>query len=338
MTRCRIAAARLGLIVLGVLALHMLLLDGVADRLAAGVALQAARALEARPAGLGSAVRVRAAGNALATISRDDRHDRRDAAARSIATFAAPAAVLPSRAAALRQDAPTAIDLQPAADAAPAERGAPVYPTRIAPAFAYAYTVTRGAATGEAELRWQPQGEHYFASLQVREGGVELLALSSAGEFDAAGIAPRRFVDRRRGRGALAANFRRETATVTFSGPRIEHPLAPGMQDRLSWLLQLGAIAASDPSGVAAAGVAMSVVGARGEADVWHFEPMGAPSLDLAGAEVRTLRFLRRPSRAYDTRAEVWLAPSHGYAPLRMQLSNGGETLTLEWRGPASTP
>ncbi|HMN76914.1 MAG TPA: DUF3108 domain-containing protein [Burkholderiaceae bacterium] len=336
MTRGRIAAARLGLIGLGVLALHVLLLDSVADRLAAGVAPQAARALEARPAGLASAVRLRPAADAPATSPRG----RRDDAARSIATFAAPAALLPSRAEALPLDAPpaAAIDLQPATSAAPAEPEPPVYPTRMAPAFTYAYTLTRGAATGEAELRWEPQGEHYVASLRAREGGAEWLALSSAGEFDSAGIAPRRLVDRRRGRGALAANFRRETGTVTFSGPPIEHPLVPGMQDRLSWLLQLGAIAAADPSVVAAAGVAMIVVGARGEADLWHFEPMGAPSLELAGGEVRTLRFLRRPVRPYDTRAEVWLAPSHGYAPLRVQLSNGGEALTLEWRGAAPTP
>lgn len=214
----------------------------------------------------------------------------------------------------------------------------PIYPTRTPPAFAFAYTLTRGAFAYEVELRWQPEGERYVASLEGRDGNNALLAWRSVGGFDAAGIAPLRFVDRRRGRSSLAANFQRDAGKVTFSGPQIEHALTPGAQDRLSWMLQLAAIAAADPARAETHGVAMIVVGARGEADVWRFEPLGQETLELAEGAVPALRFLRRPERTYDTRAEVWLVPSYHYLPLRVRLSNGGETLQLAWRGAATSP
>ncbi len=341
MNKGRLTAGRVGLVALGVLALHVLLIGSVSDRLAASFAPRVTPAYEPRPADLGRAIQIRSDPSAAARKQVDDSDYPPDPAARSIATPAAPASALPARAEALTPgvSASDTASLVPQPEAAePTDRALPIPATRMPPPFAYAYTLTRGAAAGEVELRWQPDGERYVATLQARDGAGELLALSSVGAFDPAGIAPQRFVDRRRGRGALAVNFRRDTGDVTFSGPQVVHALVPGMQDRLSWLLQLGAIAAADPDSVAAAGAAMTVVGVRGESDVWQFEAIGPQILELAGGEFRTLRLLRRPLRAYDTRAEVWLAPSHDYLPLRVLLSNGGETLKLEWRGAASTP
>jgi len=68
------------------------------------------------------------------------------------------------------------------------------------------------------------------------------------------------------------------------------------------------------------------------------FEPIGAGATDPGEGAAPTLRLLRRPGRAYDTRAEVWLDASLHYLPLRVRLSNGGETLELAWRGAAPTP
>ena len=226
-----------------------------------------------------------------------------------------------------------------AGTAQPAAATPPTYPTAVPAPFAFAYTLTRGETAADAELGWQiDAGGRYSATLQARDGAAVVLAWHSTGGFDSAGLAPERFVDRRRGRGALAANFRRDVGTVSFSGPRIEHPLAPGMQDRLSWMLQLAAIVAAAPARAAADGVAMIVVGVRGNADLWHFEPAGAETLDLDGAAVPTLHLLRRPVRDYDTRAEVWLAPSQHFLPLRVRLSNGGTAMQLQWRGPAPAP
>jgi len=206
----------------------------------------------------------------------------------------------------------------------------PVYRTVLPPAFAFAYELRRGASSGSGELSWQPQGEHYRARFAAMSGGAPLLAWDSTGGFDDAGIAPARYTDRRRDRGTQAANFRRELGKVTYSGPAVEHALPPGAQDRLSWMLQLAAIAAAEPALVGPGGrVSFLVVGARGDADVWTFLHRGEETLALAEGSTATVRLLREPGRAFDTRAEVWLAPARHYLPVRARLSNASESEAL---------
>ena len=223
---------------------------------------------------------------------------------------------------------------------APSAGEVPVYATRPPAPFARAYTLQRGAQRGELELHWQVEGGRYEARMAgTLAGGVPLLALHSAGGFDAAGLAPQRHTDRRRGRSLQAANFQRASGRITFSGPAIERPLPPGVQDRLSWLLQLAAIAAADPALATPGGrISLVVVGVRGDADVWTFVHAADESLALAGQDaVPAVRLLREPAYAYDTRAEVWLDPAQQYLPLRVRLSNrpsGSDTLEFEWRGP----
>ncbi|MCB2020716.1 MAG: DUF3108 domain-containing protein [Burkholderiaceae bacterium] len=211
----------------------------------------------------------------------------------------------------------------------------PVYATRLPRAFAYVYTLRSGASTGDVEWRWQQGEGRYETRLEGGSGDApRRFALKSIGGFDAAGIAPLRHTDRRRGRGTLAVNFQRDIGAITFSGPQIEHRLAPGVQDRLSWMLQLAAIAAADPARVeAGGGVTMRVVGIRGEADVWTFEPVATETIELPGGATPTHHLLRSPARPYDTRAEVWLDPARDYLPVRVRLSHGAESTALEWKG-----
>ncbi|MEO8123516.1 MAG: DUF3108 domain-containing protein [Burkholderiales bacterium] len=381
----RSTTQRLSLLALAVVALHVLLIGSVADRLGAINAPQAARTssgfavrtVEYKQFGSqvdASVVQAQPTHDATASL-RDESRDLVDRSAPLAARTAPPRAMQvqrgntagltqrpvtaePGRMAALASPANArsarveaqspslqATDTEPidtgpasAIESASAQSALPIYPTRIPTAFAFAYRLTRGGAAGEVELRWQPEGDRYVASLEGRDGDNALLAWRSVGGFDAAGIAPQRFVDHRRGRGALAVNFQRDAGKVTFSGPQIEHALAPGMQDRLSWMLQLAAIAAADSLRAGTVGVSLIVVGVHGDAEVWNFEPVGSEALVLAEGAAPTLRLLRRPERAYDTRAEVWLDPSRHYLPLRVRLSNGGETLQLEWRGVAPSP
>jgi len=155
------------------------------------------------------------------------------------------------------------------------------------------------------------------------------------GSIDAAGLAPLRHTDRRVGRSALAVNFQREAGKVTFSGPSFEHALAPGMQDGLSWLLQLAAIAAAEPSLVGPGGrVLLRVVGVRGEADVWAFIHVGEERLSLVDGEAMTVRLRREPGHAHDAGVEVWLDPARHHLPVRARWSNASaaEALQLELR------
>lgn len=204
----------------------------------------------------------------------------------------------------------------------------PTYATRRPPPVLMHFEMNRGGLTGQAELAWLPREDGYALTLVGRGLGRPLLRSESSGGWDAAGLAPLRFVDRRR-REAQAANFRRDEGRIAYSGPAIEHPLVPGAQDRLSWMLQLAAIVAAEPAAFAIGSrITMFVTGARGDADAWTFaveamEPVEVPEGRIEGA----WRLVREARRVYDTRVEVWLDPARSFLPVRLLLSpsQGGE-------------
>jgi hypothetical protein len=206
----------------------------------------------------------------------------------------------------------------------------PVYATRLPPPDLWRYRMQRGLAVGVADLSWAPLADAgYELRLEGRVAGVTVLDWASRGQIDVAGLAPERFVLRRRGRDRHAANFQREAGKISFSGPTHEQPLPPGAQDRLSWILQLPAIVAAAPERfVSGAAIVLFVAGARGDADAWTFLVQGPESLDGTPA----LKLLREPRRLYDTRVEVWLDPAEHYLPLRVVQtpSGGGAALELQ--------
>lgn len=201
----------------------------------------------------------------------------------------------------------------------------PVYATRTPAPATLRYALHRGNARGEATLRWQTDGPTYELALQALLPQGATLEQRSQGGFDDAGLAPLRLADRRRGRSAQAVNFQRPQGRITFSGPRWEFPLVPGVQDRLSWLVQLVAIASATPLAPGDE-VALQVVGARGATGRWRFrvDPDGM-------APAGPLRLVREPEHLYDLRLEVWLDPARGHWPARMRQAQvpGGEA--LEW-------
>ena len=253
---------RLGVLTLGVMALHALLLRGVHDTLAArapdaprpSVATLRVRTLVQASAGRAATATVGLAPAAVQAppvppvdlvppaVSRRAA-TRREAAPRTAKPDDTPpsAAAAPARAPRAEPVTPAPVAAAPpgvtavagaAAAAVPGDQ--PIYRTRLPPAFAFGYELRRGAASGSGELHWQPQGDHYRARLAGSIGGSPLLEWDSSGGFDEAGIAPARYTDRRRDRGTQAANFRRDLGKVTFSGPAVEHALAARAQDRLS--------------------------------------------------------------------------------------------------------
>jgi hypothetical protein len=196
----------------------------------------------------------------------------------------------------------------------------PVYRTKLPPAMTLAYELTYGRWTGSGELLWRPNGHNtYDARLEGRVAGMRIITLASQGSIDAAGLAPVRYTDLRRGRGEQAANFQRKAGKITFSGNAAEFPLLQGSQDRLSWMLQLAAIALADPKRVTTPGsrVVLHVVGARGDSDIWAFQVVGPEEVSTPDGAVKTVKLLREPRKPHDTRVEVWLAPNLHYLPVR---------------------
>jgi hypothetical protein len=198
--------------------------------------------------------------------------------------------------------------------------------------------------SGTAVLQWLPSASGYEARFEARLAGLALLMQTSRGGFDAAGLAPERFTDQRARRALLAANFQRQAGKLTFSGHAAEYPLAAGMQDRLSWLIQLAAIAEADPQAlVPGSSIALRVAGARGDLSVWRLRVQGVEALQLAGATVAAVRLSRAAHGVHDSGADVWLDPLRHHLPVRVVLhppaeGDGRAALELELESIAMPP
>ena len=213
--------------------------------------------------------------------------------------------------------APTFIDTPDAPVAPPSA-------TRLPPGTRLDFELRRGGLRGQAEWRWQPQAGHYTLSLQATALGMTVLSWHSEGRLDRSGLAPDRYLDRRRSRDPRSAEFRREQGIVTYSDTPEQEPLRPGMQDRLSWMVQLPAIVAATPAKYPVdARVTMVVTGARGDVDLWVFRVIGVEALELPSGPVPgALRLLRLPRKPHDTRVEVWLDPAQHHLPARLLMGS----------------
>jgi hypothetical protein len=326
------------------LAAHLLLLGGVeigvplpeAPRSTAAVqvrTLSAPVAAVAEPAPAGPAPRAEA-------VPRPPVPRPRPATA--VAEAAAAAAAEP---AAVTAEAPGA-DAEPVLDVPPLERGlppleptvadavaspaseaegaAPLYATRLPPPMTLRYELRRGRLNGGGELAWRPDGGRYRLSLQGSVIGLNVLTQVSEGALDEHGLAPVRFTDQRARRPMVAANFEREAGRIRFSGPSHEVPWQAGVQDRLSWMVQLAAVAEAEPARLTAGGhIVLQVVGARGDATTWTFLSLGEETLNLFSEPFHTVRLLRTPRHPYDTRVEVWLDPARHHLPIHATMGSG---------------
>jgi Protein of unknown function (DUF3108) len=177
---------------------------------------------------------------------------------------------------------------------------------------------------------WLQDGKTYDARMEVSAFLIGGRVRASTGNLTAQGLAPTRFSDKFRSE--LAAHFDRDKGRVTFSnGP--DTPLLPGAQDQLSLFIQLGAMVAGEP-GKFPVGTTISTqtIGPRA-AESWVVTVEGEEKLQLPGGDLATVKLVRNPRREYDQKAELWLAPSVGYLPVRMRITQpNGDYVDQQWR------
>jgi len=196
-------------------------------------------------------------------------------------------------------------------------------PVRLPPPARLEFDVV-GRAKGlnyhaSAELLWQHDGASYRAHQEIRVLFLGSRAQDSVGSITAHGLQPRRFGDR--SRSERAAHFDFAAGRVTFSANTPAAPIEAGAQDRLSVFLQLGGMLAAAPERYGpGTQIAMTTVSARA-ADIWTFTVEGEQMLELPIGTLAAVPLQRLPRREYDQKAQVWLAPSLGYLPVRIRLT-----------------
>jgi hypothetical protein len=213
---------------------------------------------------------------------------------------------------------------------------APITAFAVAPSARFHYEVTaqtKGLTLkGQAELDWRNADGGYEAQMSLSSPlpFIKPRVQRSSGRITAEGLAPLRFTDKVRSE--EAAHFDREQGKVIFSTNKPEAPLEPGAQDRLSVVMQLGAILAGAPSKFPEGSQITLQTASTKEAEPWTFTVEGAETLDLPGGRTQAVRLTRNPRKEYDVKVELWLAPGHAYAPVRLRLTQpNGDWVDQQW-------
>ncbi len=237
--------------------------------------------------------------------------------------------------------APPAFASQPVSEPEHLEvLAAPDYLTRpnavlVAPSARLLYDVSASSKgrniAGQSELLWQNTGQDYDARWVLQLPGTVGRVQTSVGRISADGLAPIRFADK--ARAEQAAHFERERTQIVFSANAPTAALLEGAQDRLSVLLQLGAMLAAEPARFSAgARLAVQTAGPR-DAAIWRFAVGETESLALPGGELAGVKLTHRPQGLYEPQLELWLAPALGYLPVRWRLNYGnGDWIDHQWR------
>jgi len=216
----------------------------------------------------------------------------------------------------------TGVDIRPPGGTG-RSAGAPPPPVRMPAPTRLAFDVNgqakKFAYSARAELLWQHDGNRYEARQEISAFLVGTRTQRSVGTVTEQGLLPEKFSDK--SRSEQAAHFDYAKGRVTFSANTPDAAAGPGVQDRLSLFIQLGAMLAADPGRfVPGTQITLTTVSAR-SADRWTFTVEGPETLDLPAGSTPALKLLRLPRKDYDQKAELWVAPGLGYLPVRIKLT-----------------
>ncbi len=206
----------------------------------------------------------------------------------------------------------------------------PLYLAKVPEAFVLHYQVRKGGLVGDGELRWAPEGSGYELTLQGKVLGLQLLHQISRGALGIQGLAPRYFSDQRSLSAAQSATFDEASGTIRYTGRPELVTWVAGVQDRLSWMVQLPAILQAEPTlQVLGQRVLLYVSGARGDADEWVFQFMAREEVQTPSGQVSSAKWVRQPRKPNDSLVEVWLDPARQWLPVRAQFGHEANSLAL---------
>jgi hypothetical protein len=187
--------------------------------------------------------------------------------------------------------------------------------------------------SGEALLAWQLNADSYRiqieAGIRVVFARVNLVVLKSEGAVAATGFAPITMTEKRRGRAMTATHFNWGKGVITFSASEATHQLPAGAQDKASIPLQLAAIARGDPKQLT--GAIDIFVGEDRDAAIYRFTVVGQEEIDTRLGTLQTWHLTRPPQPgSYKSRLDIWLAPAHGWYPVRIRNTEPNGAVTTQ--------
>ena len=182
----------------------------------------------------------------------------------------------------------------------------------------------RGEVHGSAKVQWQRQEERYQVQLDMRMALLFQVSLTSQGRVSTGGLIPEAYEER-----FLAAR-----RTVAFEdellrlqdGRKLAKPA--GVQDTASQFVELSHRFATGRQTLAVGEMVTVWLARPGGVDRWTYDVVESvglttPQLGLVQAFHLKPRPLANPRG--DIVAEIWLAPSLQYLPVRVRIALGGD-------------
>jgi len=265
---------------------------------------------------------------------------RPDLAARTAAADVASAVQAPS--------APAAASASPAAPARPASAvvavPAPAASAATAsfdwpPSTRLSYVLNgyyRGPVTGSAQVEWLRQGERYQVRMGTSIGPVLSRNIVSEGVLTPQGLAPQRFSGEQKVlfRAAKRWGFQFEPERVLVQEDGSSLPSLPGVQDEASQFVQLTWLFTTQPQRLRVGqSIEVPLIVSR-RLNRWIYDVVAEEVLHFPFGDVPTFHVKpRREAGGGDLTAEMWIAPTLQYLPVRILIRQNAESsadLTLE--------
>ncbi len=228
--------------------------------------------------------------------------------------------------------------LAPAPELAPPVAATPA----SAPAFEWppstrlSYRLTgwyRGTVEGQARVEWLRSGTRYqvFMDLGIGPAFAPLISrrVSSDGEITPEGLSPRRYDEETK---AVLRDTRRLTIFLDPDRIRLpsgrELPRPPGVQDSASQFVHLTWLFTTQPQRLAPGQSIEIPLALLRQVEPWIYDVVGTETLFTTAGAVETVHVKprREPRPGSDLTAEMWVAPSLQYLPVRILIRQDAET------------
>jgi len=191
----------------------------------------------------------------------------------------------------------------------------------------------RGPVEGRAKVEWLRSGTRYQVHMELSVGPefspLMSRRVSSEGEITPEGLRPRRYDEESR---VMLRQPRRLVIHLDADRVRLpdgsEQPRPTGVQDSASQFVQLTWLFTTKPA-LLQPGVSIEMpLALPRRMQTWTYDVLGAETLPTPAGDVQALHIKpRRPSRpGSDLTAEIWVAPSLQYLPVRILVRQDAET------------
>ncbi len=186
----------------------------------------------------------------------------------------------------------------------------------------------RGPVEGTAQVDWLRSGTRYQVHLETSIGPVLSRHITSEGELTETGLTPRRFDGEQKVIFRAARRWQ-----VRFGPERVvlvdgsEVPTQPGVQDEASQFVQLTWLFTQQPELLKVGGSVDMPLAINRKLETWTYRVVAEQTLRLGFGDLPT--FHLKPSREAsggDMAAEIWIAPSLQYLPVRILIRQDAQT------------